>query len=355
MLQKKVAGKDITEMEYFRDGNTLSANLKNGLHTVAMMFGISGDAAWSGICKQMGILHGNTIMWMNQKCIDFTDWSRLTNVKVVEVEELEWKCPVTFASTTEGGWTFPEHTWRGVACEARFVVSTEAVDGMNVNGEVKCLICRTKVEREAMTFRKKTEHAEPTLCRAIQMVGVPGSGKSLGVKTILAAITPPWTPHVISVDDECIRLMKSGVSSRDVIRMAISNVTAEVGRICKMPGNHLLVVDTCGDFKEEKIFGHAVDRILRVECNRCEDWDTYFGGSLFEVLTRESAFLNVKDTGFQKCIEIHKKKSHALWGGKYKLKPPYTSVESAVEYLRPFHEKWKASWGKMDEFMSVLA
>lgn len=358
MLQKKVAGKDITEMDYFRDGNTLSANLKSGLHTVAMMFGISGDAAWSGICKQMGILHGNTIMWMNQKCIDFTEWSRLKNVSVVKVEEeLEWKCPVTFASTTEGGWTFPEHTWRGVACEARFVVSTEAVDGMNVNGEVKCLICRTKVAREAMTFRKKTERAveEHTLCRAIQMVGVPGSGKSFGVKTILAAISSPWIPHVISVDDECIRLMRAGVSSRDVIRTAISNITSEVGRICKMPGKHLLIVDTCGDFKEEKIFGHAVDKILRVECNRCEDWDTYFGGSLFEVLTRDTSFLNVKDTGFQKCMEIHKKKSNALWGGKYKLKPPYTSVDSAVEYLRPFHEKWKTSWGKMDDFMSVLA
>lgn len=347
MLQKKVAGKDITELEYFRQGNPLSANLKSGLHTVASMFGMTADSAWSGICKQMGLLCGNDLLWINQKCGPMNN--QLVPITVIEMEELEWKCPVTFASTTEGGWVFPEHTWRGVNCEARFVVSTEAVEGMNVNGEVKCLICRTKLQRNAMTFKVKTVAAPASVtvdncCRAIQMVGVPGSGKSFHVKRMLETVPPEWTPHVISVDEECLRLIQTGVRSHDSIRIAISNVTAEVGRIKSLPGKHLLIVDTAGDFKEEKVFGHEME-IVRRECNLCDDWDAYFGGSLYEVLTRDTSFLNVKNTGFQKCMEIHKKKSNALWPGKYKLKPPYTSVDSAKEYLRPFHDKWKLTWG----------
>lgn len=351
MLQKKVAGKDTTEMEYFRQGNTLSANMKSGLNTVASMFGLTADTAWAGICKQMGVLVGDDLLWINQKCVDFKEWTKLPNVKLVEIEEeLEWKCPVNFASTTGGGWTYPEHTWRGASCEARFVVSTEAVDGMTVDGEIKCLICRTKVPRAGMTYRVKTEGLSvpvaDNLCRAIQMVGVPGSGKSHYVKQMVDTLQAQgtWTPHVISVDNECIRLMTTGVSSRDAIGTAITNVTAEVGRIKTLPGKHLLLVDTCGDFKEPKVFGHAMDKIVRMECNKCEDWDAYFGGTLYEVITRDASFLNVRDTGFQKCLEIHKKKSNALWGGKYKLKPPYTSVDSAREYLRPFHDKWKTSW-----------
>lgn len=350
MLQKKVAGKDTTEMEYFRQGNTLSSNLKSGLNTVAAMFNLTADSAWSGICKQMGVLAGDDLLWINQKCVDFKDWSRLPNVKLVELEEeLEWMCPVNYTSTTGGGWTYPEHTWRGSSCEARFVVSTDAVDGMTVQGEIKCLICRTKVPRASMTFRIKTEVTVPVVeankCRAIQMVGVPGSGKSHYVKQMVAMVeSHEWIPHVISVDNECMKLMKSGVSSRDAIGTAISNVTAEVGRIKTLPGNHLLLVDTCGDFKEEKVFGHPMDKIVRMEVNKCEDWDAYFGGTLYEVITRDGSFLNVRDTGFQKCMEIHKKKSNTLWGGRYKLKPPYTSVDSAREYLRPFHEKWKMSW-----------
>jgi hypothetical protein len=349
MLQKKVAGKDTTELEYFRQGNTLSATLKSGLTTVASMFNLTADSAWSGICKQMGILAGDDLLWINQKCMDFKDWSKLPNVKLVEVdEELEWKCPVTFAPTTSGGWTYPEHMWRGASCEARIVVSTEAVDGMTVGGEIKCLICRTKMPRSSMTYRIKSEVPLPTIadnvCRAIQMVGVPGSGKSYYVKQMVDMVPGEWVSHVISVDNECMRLMKSGISSRDAIGTAISNVTAEVGRIKTLPGKHLLLVDTCGDFKEEKVFGHAMNKIVRMEVNTCDDWDAYFGGTLYEVITRDASFLNVRDTGFQKCIEIHKKKSNALWGGKYKLKPPYTSVDSAREYLRPFHEKWRMSW-----------
>jgi hypothetical protein len=199
-----------------------------------------------------------------------------------------------------------------------------------------------------MTYRIKSEIPLPTIadnvCRAIQMVGVPGSGKSYYVKQMVDMVPGEWVSHVISVDNECMRLMNSGISSRDAIGTAISNVTAEVGRIKTLPGKHLLLVDTCGDFKEEKVFGHAMNKIVRMEVNTCDDWDAYFGGTLYEVITRDASFLNVRDTGFQKCIEIHKKKSNALWGGKYKLKPPYTSVDSAREYLRPFHEKWRMSW-----------
>jgi len=361
MLQKKVAGKDLTEMEYFRQGNTLSANYKAGLNTVAAMFGLTAELAWSGICKEMGVLHGDTILMTNQKCGYFGEWSRLPTVKIIELEEeLEWKCPITFAPTTGGGWVYPEHTWRGVPCECRLVVSTEGVDGMTVNGQVKCLICRTPIPRAGMTFRIKTDvpaaeapaqaeepvQASENRCRAIQMVGVPGSGKSYYVKQIVASVhRDDWKVHVISVDEECLALKASGVGMRDVIGMAIGNITAKVGRIKTLPGNHLLVVDTCGDFRDNKVFGHAMEKIVRLECNKCEDWDAYFGGSLYEVLTREASFLNVRDTGFQKCMDIHKKKGNALWGGRYKLKPPYTSVESAREYLRPFHEKWKLSWG----------
>ena len=359
MLQKKVAGKDITEIDYFRQGNTLSANLKSGLNTVASLFGLTADSAWSGICKQMGLLVGDDILSLNQKCSDFKEGAKLPAVKVVEVEEdLEWKCPVTYEITTGGGWTFPEHTWRGVNCESRYVVSTTAVDGMTVNGEVKCLICRTKLQRAAMTFKQKSESPAPpsglpNKCCAIQMVGVPGSGKSTYVKDILKLMEshPEWTPHVISVDDECKRLARPGVSARDLIGTAITNVTAEVGRIKLMAGNHLCIIDTCGDFKDTNVFGHEM-KTVRLECNMT-DWDTYFGGSLYEVLTRKDSFLNVQDTGFQKCMEIHKKKSNMIWSGKYKLKPPYTSVDSAREYLRPFHEKWKQTWGSTNVSVAV--
>ncbi len=185
------------------------------------------------------------------------------------------------------------------------------------------------------------------------MVGVPGSGKSTYVKDILKYMEnrPDWISHVISIDDECKRLIRTGVSSRDLIGTAITNMTAEVGRIKLLSGNHLFILDTCGDFKDTKVFGHDM-KVVRLECNMT-DWDTYFGGSLYEVLTRTDSFLNVQDTGFQKCMEIHKKKSNMLWNGKYKLKPPYTSVDSAREYLRPFHEKWKQTWGTTNVSVAV--
>jgi hypothetical protein len=40
-------------------------------------------------------------------------------------------------------------------------------------------------------------------------------------------------------------------------------------------------------------------------------------------------------------MEIHKKKCMTL-GYKYNLKPPYTTIESAREYLRPYHDRYKA-------------
>lgn len=329
MLHKKVAGKDITELDYFRQGNTLSSTLKSGLNTVAAPFGLTGDEAWAGICKQMGIVSNDDILAINQKVKDFES-HKLSRVELVELEELEWKCPVTFESTESGGWTFPDHAWRGTPCESRWVISTSAVDGMNVDGRVKCLVCRTCLSRDAMTWKVKAPPPQKNRCVAIQMVGVPGSGKTTAVREIMNHVHD-WTPHIISLDEECAKLTSTGVISRDAVGMAVSNITSEIGHIRRLPGKHVILVDTYGDYKEPNVFGHVME-ILRVECNVGEDWNAYFGGSLYEALRDPSEF--------QQKINLHRKKSHALWKDKYKLKPPYTSVDAAREYLRPFHEKW---------------
>ena len=113
-----------------------------------------------------------------------------------------------------------------------------------------------------------------------------------------------------------------------------------MARIISLPGKNIILVDTCGDVKDSNVFGYPMP-IHRLECNVFPNLcpDDYVGGTLYEVLTREGSFLSPKLTGFQKCMEIHRKKCSSL-GYKYGLKPPYTTIESACEYLRPYHERY---------------
>jgi hypothetical protein len=347
MLCKKVTGKDVTEIDYFRAGNPLASNMLNMLKQVASTVGLTTEVAWSAICKEMAPLCGDDLLWMNQKCVDATPHIR--PVRIHEMEE-EWmfECPVLQESTVGGGWSFPRHMWRGKECAPRTVVSTSAVDSMNHAGMVKCLFCRTPVERAAMTFRVKMEIPvlPPPLkgeTRAIQMVGVPGSGKTTCVNKLVAEFKKTdWTTHVISTDEEALRLLKEGTAMRDVMTRAIDNVKREVLRIVSLPGKNVILVDTCGDFKDPNVFGHPMP-VYRLTCNVFPNMvqDDYVGGTLYEVLTREGSFLSPALTGFQKCMEIHKKKCMVL-GHKYSIKPPYTTIESAREYLRPYHDRYMA-------------
>jgi hypothetical protein len=354
MLCKKVTGKDITEMDYFREGNPLSSAMMNTLKQVASTVGLSAEVAWSAICKEMATICGDDLMWINQKCVDATP--HLKNVGTVRLHEMEeewvFECPVMQESTVGGGWTFPLHMWRGKECAPRTVVSTSAVDTMTHEGKVKCLFCRTPVNRESMSFRVKTEGALRPLplvsspkgeTRAIQMVGVPGSGKTTCIQKLVAEFKKTdWTTHVVSTDQEALRLIKEGVTMRDVMPRAIDCVKQEVLRIISLQGKNMILVDTCGDFKDPNVFGQAMP-VYRLACNVFPNMvpEDYVGGTLYEVLTREGSFLNPTTMGFQKCMEVHKKKCMAL-GYKYSIKPPYTTIESAREYLRPYHQRYMA-------------
>jgi len=294
----------------------------------------------------------------------------LPKVSVVYLdEELDYTCPIMQDSITSG-YIFQDHSWRGMTCSPKIVISLEGLDGMtSPDGKVKCLYCRSDVMRTTMTLvtKRDTNDCFPVKqvkseFKMIQMMGVPGSGKSTSRKWIvqeLSKLHPDWKIHVISVDEECIDLIRTHqATSKNVFKMASEVLNGKMGSILKESGMNVILVDTCGDFKGD-LFGHKVKIPTTVfESNMFPNvsWDNYAGGTLYEILSRtnSSDFLNPLDTGVGMCISVHKKKMNTLYPNKYKINPP-TTLPEALAYLKSYHDGYKKYLSDNDSMMRISA
>jgi hypothetical protein len=360
MLEKKLSGKDITEIEHFRAGNVL--NVRDVDLAATKVFGraMNATALWYGICKEIGIHDGDDILCANQmfKNIDELEkhLTTLPKISVVYLEdELDYTCPIIQDSITSG-FVFPDHSWRNIVCSPKIVISTEGLNGMTTpSGHVKCLYCRSDILRTDMTAVTKRDtpdcfpvkHVVSSEFKLIQMVGVPGSGKSHSRRLMMSELNklhPDWKIHVLSVDDECVSLIRShNATSRNVFKMAAEALNVKLGTILKESGVNVIIVDTCGDFKGD-LFGHKLKYpTTRFESNMFSNvsWDAYAGGTLYEILSRKDTadFLNPIDTGPEMCISVHKKKMNTLYPNKYKLNVPAT-LSAALDYLKPYHDNY---------------
>ena len=360
MLEKKLAGKDITEIEYFRSGNILNVRDLDLAATKVFGRSINPTALWYGICKEIGKFDGDDILCANQMFKNTDDLERelqaLPKISVVYLEdELDYTCPIIQDSITTG-FIFPDHSWRNITCSPKIVISEEGLNGMtSPTGKVKCLYCRSDIDRSAMTSvtRRDVENYFPVKevvkseFKMIQMAGVPGSGKSYSRRHIVQELNklhPDWKVHVLSVDDVCMELIRSyTATTKNVFKLAAENLNLKVGSILKESGTNIILVDTCGDFNGD-LFGHKVKfPTTRFESNMFPNvsWDAYTGGTLYEILSRTTTndFLNPIESGVQVCISVHKKKMNTLYPNKYKLNPP-NKLSDALEYLKPYHDNY---------------
>lgn len=375
MLEKKLPGKDVREIDHFRQGNVL--NLRDVEVACSKVLGraIPPSALWYGICKEIGKVSGDDILCTNQMFKDTAELERalttLPKVSVVEIEdEFEFECPIVGNITS--GFVFPEHKWRNMTCSPKVVLSEEGLNGMtNPVGIVKCIYCRGDVPRSALTRVTKSDCAdtfpvvtpvEESVIKVIQLVGVPGSGKTTTRQLLVKELQtkhPNWNIHIVSVDDECLKLIRERrATARNAIGMAVENVNSYVTKCLQLPGVNVLIADTCGDFKG-KFFGQTLKTIpVRFESNvyASINWDDYAGGTLYKILMRDNTndFLNPVDGGAGLCMDVHKKKMNALYPNKYKINPPKT-LEEAKVYLTPYHDRYMTYLTENDALARVSA
>lgn len=375
MLEKKLSGKDICEIDHFRAGNVLNVRDLELVTPKVLGRPMNATALWYGICKEMGKHDKDDILCTNQMFKHPTELENellaLPKISIVYLEdELDYTCPIMQDSITSG-YIFPDHTWRDMTCSPKIVISTEGLNGMtSPTGNVKCLYCRSDVMRCNMTLvtKRDTNDCFPVKqevkseFKLVQMVGVPGSGKSTSRKWMVQELNklhPDWKIHVVSVDDECVDLIRTHkATTRNVFKMAAEVLNGKVGSILKESGMNVIIVDTCGDFKGD-LFGHKVKLpTIMFESNMFPhvSWDNYAGGTLYEILSRtnSSDFLNPVDTGVGMCISVHKKKMNTLYPNKYKMNPPNTLPE-ALAYLKPYHDGYKKYLSENDSMTRISA
>jgi len=193
----------------------------------------------------------------------------------------------------------------------------------------------------------------------IIMKGVVGSGKSTYATRIKDYIEKMDSHCFIeSTDTYC----KIGINISD----AISRITEELLKINDITDNKpiVVIIDTCGEHnnKNNSIFG-----LNFTGWNKINLWpnldrknmEGYLSWSLRNVLQRnkpndnDNFYLNPIDAGFNVCINVHKKKTTALFGKKIPSLFPImpNTIEEAIHKINDnanTYQKWLESSMQLD-------
>lgn len=158
--------------------------------------------------------------------------------------------------------------------------------------------------------------------KLVIMKGVVGAGKSHASALIKAAVEARGGVCIVEGTD---KYAKTGTPMSDAVRM----VNEALNRIPTINNDDLVVViDTCGEStqpRQMKVFNVDFNGWTRTDVfpnlNR-GNFTGYFAWSLRNVLRRvqpghaDSHWLNPVGASTQVCIDVHKKKSKALFGGE---------------------------------------
>eukprot|EP01098_Paradermamoeba_levis_P006448 TRINITY_DN2674_c0_g1_i1.p1 TRINITY_DN2674_c0_g1~~TRINITY_DN2674_c0_g1_i1.p1 ORF type:complete len:609 (-),score=110.14 TRINITY_DN2674_c0_g1_i1:240-2066(-) len=188
----------------------------------------------------------------------------------------------------------------------------------------------------------------------ISLFGTVGSGKSRAAQLIVQGLKALGVNvFVVNVDSHCVRLMRSGSDPRRVIVESVEIVRQEVHLFTRSTSSapRVVVVDTCGDIcTPGALFGcplpgwnwltfhpNLYDHLSMSD----ERWNQYLAWSLRNVLVRNNPgqshpgcyFLNPEGAGVKTCVEVHQKKSRALFAKAVAISS-YLSKETILQSVK---------------------
>lgn len=407
MLEKTLTGIDITEIDNLRKGNTHSVrSWVNDLQDVIIKLtgqNVPALAVWYVMCRIIDeyvgddILSKNQYTHVNKIVLVPSSWKTIAQTfpKLEQVEVpcnyYEFICPITQDDTSDGGYYITPHDWNGKAgrrCNTNMVISKESsiMDIMIKDDYFSCVVCRARLHRNNMNFIQKNkikvvlpvkgialdmvpENAQ-FKCGVIVLLGPVGAGKTTLTQKLVAEFTGQRRVYVVNTDKHCVQLIRNGANPKSVISQAVKIVTTELSAFIRLPGDKIVIVDTCGESHKDGIIFNVnmpVDTWkyvkLPVNINPTNITpamlNNYFAWCLSHVIARTEAgmgdyWLNPESAGFDICLKVLIDKSNKLYSGKCRL-PKYSNKEQAIEAIMPMVAEYDAYMTKTYDSAAEIA